>query len=334
LVDDWEGLRVFGDGVQWRAATADLTALTVACDVAPTYQERWPNIGRMYRRTSLCAQRFFVIEDVCEAAAVHRWTTRFVLRPTFVPATTGAKIMTPEGVTLHLVPVYQPVEVGTEEVLGHPAKPDGQCGVVDFVTTGRHHHQLTIAWIATTRRIGAQIRQFVAVADRSGTWDEVQARHQLATSMLRLDAQLPAHMEADVAVERRWWYQVRVPMPADARWIRLPLGMMQWQLWLNGLAVDVSPWAISGELIAPQVPIPEALWQRDTLDILLRVDVPVSHYEGGGDGTIGLNGGVWWVHPTPEEELVEWQWAEGMLRVRTTQQWYAVPYQLVEEEGV
>jgi hypothetical protein len=334
LVDDWEGLRVFGDGVQWRAATADLTALTVACDVAPTYQERWPNIGRMYRRTSLCAQRFFVIEDVCEAAAVYRWTTRFVLRPTFVPAAAGAKIMTPEGVTLHLVPVYQPVEVGTEEVSGHPAKPDGQCGVVDFVTTGRHHHQLTIAWIATTRRIGAQIRQFVAVADRSGTWDEVQARHQLATSMLRLDAQLPAHMEADVAVERRWWYQVRVPMPADARWIRLPLGMMQWQLWLNGLAVDVSPWAISGELIAPQVPIPEALWQRDTLDILLRVDVPVSHYEGGGDGTIGLNGGVWWVHPTPEEELVEWQWAEGMLRVRTTQQWYAVPYQLVEKEGV
>jgi hypothetical protein len=40
------------------------------------------------------------------------------------------------------------------------------------------------------------------------------------------------------------------------------------------------------------------------------------------------------VYPTPEEELVEWQWAEGMLRVRTTQQWYAVPYQLVEEEGV
>lgn len=328
LVDDWEGLRVFGEGAQYRAATADLATLTVACDVAPTYQERWPDIMRMYRRTTLCVQRFFVVEDVCVATVPHRWTTRFVLRPAFVPVTAGAKIMTPEGVTLHLVTVYQPASVTDEVVTGHPAKPDGACGVVDFVTTGRCHHQLTIAWIATTRRIGAQIRQFVAVADPHERWDEVQARQQLATSPLRLDAQLPAHMEADVAVVRRWWYQVRVSVPADARWIRLPLGMTQWSLWLNGEPVDVTPWAISGELIAPQVPIPTTA----VLDILWCTAVPVSHYEGGGDGTIGLNGGVWWVHPAAEEQLREWHWADDVLRVRTTEQWYEVPYRLTEVE--
>jgi hypothetical protein len=283
---------------------------------------------RMYRRTTLCAQRFFVVEDVCVATEPHRWTTRFVLRPAFVPVTAGAKIMTPEGVTLHLVTVYQPASVTDEVVTGHPAKPDGACGVVDFVTTGCCHHQLTIAWIATTRRIGAQIRQFVAVADPHERWDEVQARQQLATSPLRLDAQLPAHMEADVAVVRRWWYQVRVPVPADARWIRLPLGMTQWSLWLNGEPVDVTPWAISGELIAPQVPIPTTA----VLDILWCTAVPVSHYEGGGDGTIGLNGGVWWVHPAAEEQLREWHWADDVLRVRTTEQWYEVPYRLTEVE--
>jgi hypothetical protein len=65
-----------------------------------------------------------------------------------------------------------------------------------------------------------------------------------------------------------------------------------------------------------------------TLEIVLCVDVPISHYEGGGDGTIGLNGGLWWVHPHPEETLVSWHWQDDQLHIQSSTQMYVVPYPL------
>ena len=328
LVDGWEGMRMHTDVPQHAATSADLSHQTIVCDVAPTYQERWPDILRMERRTTLCAERFFVIEDVCVATQVHQWTTRFVLRPAFVAHTHGAKIMTPEGVTLHLVPLDMLLTAQCETVQGHPAKPDGACGIVDFVSIGTQHHQLTLAWIATTRRRGAAIRQLAAVADSDDALTFAQAQRLLAQSTLMLDMRLPAHMEATVPTVKRWWYHTRVAKPQDAAWLQLPLGMMAPQLWLNGEVVDLTPWAISRELIAPQVPIPVALMDVPTLEIVLCVDVPISHYEGGGDGTIGLNGGLWWVHPHPEETLVSWHWQDDQLHIQSSTQVYVVPYPL------
>lgn len=335
LVDGWEGLRLQADLPQFHSATADLAQLTLACDVAPTYQERWPDITRMLRRTTLCAQRFFVIEDVCQALQPHQWTTRFLLRPSFVSTSHGAKICTPEGVTLHLVSVLAPVTMQCETVDGHPAKPDGACGIVDFGSHGRQHHQLTLAWIATTRQRGEAIRQLTALADPDMSLTAQTARTMLAESTLQLDMQLPAHMEAAGATVKRWWYHKRLKKRLGQQWLQLPLGMLAPQLWLNGRAVDLSDWAISAELIAPHIPLPDDMWQEHELDILLRVDVPISHYEGGGDGTIGLNGGMWWVHPVAEETLISWQWRANQLEIESSERRYVVPYHLHQfEESV
>lgn len=326
VVDGWEGLRMQTDAPQHATTSADLSHHTMVCDVAPTYQERWPDIVRMQRRTTLCADRFFIIEDVCVATQPHQWTTRFLLRPSFVAQPHGAKISTPEGVTLHLVPLLVDAPMHCESVTGHPAKPDAACGIVDFVTEGTRHHQLTLAWIATTRRRGAAIRQLAAVADDGDTLTLATARLLLAQSALRLDMRLPAHMEAAVPTVKRWWYHTSVAKPHDAAWLQLPLGMMNPQLWLDGVAIDLTPWAVSGELIAPHVPIPADRDAVDTLEIVLCVDVPISHYEGGGDGTIGLNGGLWWVHPCAEETVVSWQLQTDQVHIQSSERTYVVPY--------
>jgi len=179
---------------------------------------------------------------------------------------------------LQLMPVLVPAQITTEAVSGHPAKPDGRCGIADFHYHGTTHHQLTLAWIAQTRRLGSQICQFAAIADYAADLDQTTARPQLAQSSLRLDLQLPAHMEADVPAVKRWWYHTIISAWGDAGWIKLPVGMMNPQVWLHGVAVDMRPYMISGELIAPQIAIPADCRAGDALDLLLCVDVPISHY--------------------------------------------------------
>ena len=93
------------------------------------------------------------------------------------------------------------------------------------------------------------------------------------------------------------------------------------------MAIDLTPWAVSGELIAPHVPIPAARDDADMLEIVMCVDVPISHYEGGGDGTIGLNGGLWWVHPCAEETVVSWQVQTDQVHIQSSERTYVVPYQ-------
>lgn len=329
LVDGWEGMRNFADGPQIRASSiADTHALSLMCDVAPTYQERWPDIASVCRRTTLCAQRFFVVEDMCRATEQHQWTQRFVLRPSFVPTTHGVKIQSPEGVVLHLIPVLVDAHVVTESVTGHPAKPDGCCGIADFVYHGTHMHQLTLAWMASTRQRGAQIRHFSAIADETDSLTYADARLQLQASTITLDMQLPPYMEADVAIIKRWWYRVIVAKPENADWIQLPLGMLHPRLWLNDEEIDLTPYRQSAELIAPHVTLPSHFFGQRTLDIVMCVDVPISHYEGGGDGTIGLSGGVWWIHPIEEEEVISCHLRDGTLIVQSSHAVYVEPYSL------
>ncbi len=332
LVDGWEGLRNLTECPQIRQATADLAQQTVMCDVAPTYQERWPDISTMIRRTTLCAQRFFVIEDLCHASTPHTWTMRYVLRPSFVPTQWGVKIQTPEGVQLHLIPVQAVAQVHTEAVIGHPAKPDGASGIADFVHHGTTIHQITLAWMTTTRTRGDAILRFTAVADAAESFSTEEARARLSTSDVYVDMQLPPYMEADVAILKRWWYHTVVTKPPTAAWIQLPVGMTNPRLWLNAQEIDLTSHRCAAELIAPHVAIPDHLHDAHELDILICVDVPVSHYEGGGDGTIGFTGGVWWMHPVDAEEVVAVQWLNDTLHVQSTQRDYDVPYTLLEHE--
>jgi hypothetical protein len=180
--------------------------------------------------------------------------------------------------------------------------------------------------------LGTQICQFAAIADYAADLDQTTARPQLAQSALRLDLQLPAHMEADVPAVKRWWYHTIISAWGDAGWIKLPVGMMNPLVWLHGVAVDMRPYMISGELIAPQIAIPADCRAGDALDLLLCVDVPISHYEGGGDGTIGLTGGVWLIHPIDEDTLIACTWAENQLHVRSTSGEYWIPYHLSAQE--
>ena len=93
-------------------------------------------------------------------------------------------------------------------------------------------------------------------------------------------------------------------------------------LWIDGAPVDLSAHARLSKLVQPDVPLPA---RRGTeVDVVVRCDVPVSHYEGGGWGTTGLNGTPSLCVPAEEECVLEAGWEQGFLSVRTTTRSYRV----------
>jgi hypothetical protein len=328
LVDGWEGLRMFGDGPQFRQPAAAPAQL--ACDAAPFYQERFSDVQHVLRRSTLCHERFFVIEDWLQFEHEHLLASRFLLRPDFVPAPFGVKIQTPEGASLHLLEVLGGDAIHQEPVERFPLKPDGRCVLVDFTRRAAEVRRLFVAFISRVQQPVEPLLEFAAIPDPECRLDYPSAVARLAGSSLRLSLVLPPHMEQRLPIARRWWYHKRIPAPPSPAWLMLPLGLSDPQLFINGALVDLSSFRASLDLLAPRVPLP-ALPENSELEIVLRTDVPVSHYEGGGDGTLGLAGGVFRCAAVEEEQVQAAGWQNGVLTVRTNRQTYTTAYELMGE---
>lgn len=330
LVDRWEGLRMFGEGAQFAAPGSGPDALW--CDVAASYAERFPDVRAVRRRSSLHAGRFFVIEDDIRFDLARQVTSRFVLRPALCDAALGVKIRTPEGVTLNLIELLGGDALTTEAVTGFPAKPDGRCVLADFSRTGAQVRRLFVAFIARDlAEADEPLRGFAAVPDEASALDLAAARTALADAPLQSDLQLPPHMERVAPISRRWWYRLRVHKGAGAAWLKLPLGLRDPALWIDGHVIDFAPYANSLDLIGPRVRVPESLDDCAEVELVLRTEVPVSHYEGGGDGTIGLSGGVWLCRAVDEERVTAAHYDGARIHVSTTQANYSVDYALMAD---
>jgi len=330
LFDGWEGLRLHQDGPQ-RGVAGHAPAL-LHCDVAPFYRESVPDVRRVERRTLLLGERFIVIEDLIEAAHEHDVTARFVVRPELTPTDCGVRIVTPEGIALQLVEVLHAATFRCEAVAGFPTRPDGRSVVADVVQRGRQVRWLFVA-LAEPTRVAHRLTALQAIADPAGVLDDAHACRLLRASPLRLDGQLPPHLERDLPLARTWWYRATLRRPAGAAWLRLPLGLARPRLLLDGRPVDLAPWASSLALLPPDVPLPDWLAVDAVFELVLRSDVPLSHYEGGGDGTLGLCGGFALCLPVANEQIRAASFADGVLMVQTDHALHRWPYALLPADA-
>jgi hypothetical protein len=330
LVDGWEGLRLHQDRPQ-RGVAAHAPGM-LRCDVAPFYRESVPDVRRVERRTLLLDERFVVIEDLIESEDAHDVTARFVLRPELAPAPCGVRIVTPEGVSLQLVEALHTATFRCEAVAGFPARPDGRAVLADVVAHGRQVRWLFVA-LAGPGRVAQPLTALQAIADPAGTLDDAHARRLLRASPLRLDGQLPPHLERDLPLVRTWWYRTTLRRPAGAAWLRLPLGLARPRVLLDGRPVDLTPWATSLALLPPDVPLPDWIAADAAFELVVRSDVPLSHYDGGGDGTLGLCGGFALCLLSAVEQIRAACLADGVLAVQTDQACYRWPYALLSADA-
>ncbi|MBB5791704.1 heparinase II/III domain-containing protein [Jiangella mangrovi] len=324
VLDGLESMMAHGEYEQTASTAADLAAGWVEADVTPIYRENVPDVAEVRRRTRLHRDRVFTVADRVRAGAPHTVASRFLFRPSVAPIDGGVRVCTPEGVTLQLVEVLGDTEVTLEEVAHHPAKPDGRSVLVDFTSRGADVRRLFVALISRTIEVRQPVPSFAVVADPSSSLSFDAAVAALAVSPHRVPMGLPAYLEAELPHAQRWWYRATVPKEPGPAWLRLPVGMHEPRLFVDGDEVDLSPFATSRELIAPHVALPPSLEDAESVDVVLRVDVPRGHYDGQGDGTIAMTGGVAVGYPADEELIRSVTHEDGVVTLVTSHDEYRI----------
>lgn len=278
LVDGREGLRAEKDYEQAQVLTFDAPAGEVAAEVTPLYREHWPDTQKVVRRSRLCAERFWLIEDLARFGQEHDVTARWYLRPEQVPTARGVMIKTAEGVRLHLLPLLGPDRKTVRRITGYPERLDGACVQVDFQQRGREVRWLWLAWPEPTRAVALDLAQ---------DWE---VRADGGEAVWQLPFTMPPFMLADLPVQRCWWYRRTFRMPADGPgWLRLPVGMQVPQLWINGRELDLAEHQLRMGLLPPQVALP-ASSAGETVEIQVRVECSIRQY---GDHSHSGGSGFW-----------------------------------------
>jgi Heparinase II/III-like protein len=329
VVDGAESMRAHADYPQTAASGYDGAEGWIEADVTPIYRENFPDLVEVRRRTQLHLDKVFTVEDsVVSASEEHLVTSRFLFRPDVRPLPGGIRVETPEGVTLQLVEILGGDEVAVEPVANHPHKPDGRSVLVDFSRRGREVRRLFVGLISRTVAVDSELADFrvVADADRDLTYERACAA--LRESPTVVPMRLPAYMEADLPNATRWWYARRVAKRPGGSWLRLPVGMHDPRLFVDGHEVDLSAYSRSMDLVAPLVRVPASIEAAESIDVVLRVDVPKGHYDGQGDGTIGMTGGMGVAYPVREEVVETAKLDGGCLTVTTNLDVYRIPYEL------
>ena len=256
----------------------------------------------------------------------HDVSSRFLFRPDVRLTPQGIRVETPEGVSLQLIDLLNDNEISIESVENHPHKPDGRSVLVDFSLRGREVRRLFVGLISRTVAVESELADFRVVADLGHVLTYARASAALRRSPTQVPMRLPAYMEADLPNATRWWYARTVDKRPGPSWLRLPVGMHAPLLYVDGNEVDLSSYAQSMDLIAPLVRLPDRLDAKSTVEVVLRVDVPKGHYDGQGDGTIGMTGGMAMAYPVREEVIESAALVDGMVTVTTNVEEYRFPY--------
>ncbi|HUX02903.1 MAG TPA: hypothetical protein VMY35_18225 [Phycisphaerae bacterium] len=331
LVDGWEGMRAFSKYPQAKLRAFSEAEKSVTAEVTPLYCERWPDARAVCRRSRLCHERFWLIEDFARFDQSHAFTARFYLRPGRIPATRGVAIETAEGVRLHLLPILGSDNGRVETVAGYPERLDGASLRVDFTQHGSECRWLWLAWPEATRRVVSdEADGWAALPDAASAFDLDAARAGLAAAPRRLPFTQPPFLLSDLPVCRRWWFRKTIAVPTGVSWLRLPKRMLEPRLWIDGEEIDLAPHALRMALLEPEIALPPSAAGR-TVEILLRCDTGHSQYAPGGNGGSGFSRRPALLVPQPASGVEHAEYRNGRVTVRAGGREWTVAHTLLED---
>ncbi len=279
LVDGWEGMRA--DSLYHQGALEEFNADTglLSADVTPIYQEKWPDTLCVRRRSRLCEQRFWLIEDLAAFTEPHRVTSRWFFRPDVISTENGILVETAEGVRLHLLPLLGPDEKEIKTILNYPDRLDFESRQVDFHQDNFVCRWLWLAFPAATRTEYADLTEgWRAVGDELA---DFTFEHALATfdqTGLDVSIAMPPFLVSDAPVIATWWYRktFSVPESTGPTWIRLPRGLNQPRVWIDGREIDLKKRVKLAELMPLDIEIHHGPARE--VEVVLKTKVGVRQY--------------------------------------------------------
>jgi hypothetical protein len=314
LVDGWEGLRAMTPYEQGTLVTAGALPQSITGDVTALYAERWPDARRVRRRTRLVGERAWLIDDLAVFAQPHIVTSRWYLRCDQVAAPRGVAIETAEGVRLQLLPLLGPDNPRITRLQGYPERLEGASLQVDFAQQGTVCRWLWLALPQATRRVLAEVADGWTVAPEGDQpWELPAAQAALDQARLRLPFTLPAFMVAEAPLAPVWWYRRQVTPPAGPWWLKLPRGLLAPRLWVDGVELDLAPYAKRQELLPAQVVMPAGTGRP--VEIVVRTEVGVCQYGGRRNDASSFYGRPAVLVPAAPPPLQATRYADGAVHL-------------------
>ena len=331
LVDQWEGMRAFSEYRQANQLAFSASEKSVTADVTPIYGEKFPDALAVQRRTRLCQERFWLIEDLARFAHMHQITARFFLRPERVEVKRGIMIETAEGVRLTLIPLLGPDDKTVTRIPHYPDRLDGESLQVDFTQQGTECRWLWLAWPEATRRVSADVSDHWETIPAEAELSFEQARKQLDHAAIDIPLTMPPYLQRDLPIVRCWWFRRSLAVPAGtASWLRLPKDMRNLRLWIDGEELDLSPHRLRMELLEPEIALLPK-WAGRMIEIILCCDTGYSQYAEDGNRGSGFYG-----RPTilveqsaPGVEFAEYR--DGLVTVCSGGKEWSIKHSLLEE---
>jgi len=332
LVDQWEGMRAFSKYQQAEQLEFSATEKTVAADVTPIYREKFDDMRCVRRRTRLCQERFWLIEDLACFDREHQVTARFFLRPRQIETAQGITIETAEGVRLTLLPLLGSDSKTVTPIQGYPDRLDGESLQVDFTQRGAECRWLWLAWPEATRKIHEDVSEHWQTApDLQNNLSFEQASQQIATAGIDIPLTMPPYLQRDLPVVRRWWFQRTMTVPAGgASWLRLPKDMLNLRFWINGEELDISPHQLRMKLLEPEIALPQKCSGK-TIEVTLCCDTGYSQYALDGNSSNGFYGKSALLVEQPVSGIEQAEYRNGVVTVRSSGKQWNVTHTLMEE---
>ena len=331
LVDQWEGMRALSDYQQATQIAFSQSEQSVTADVTPIYREKFADALTVRRRTRLCEDRFWLIEDLARFESEHQVTARFFLRPDLLDVPCGVAIETAEGVRLTLLPLLGPDDKTLTPIPGYPERLDGKSLRADFTQSGTECRWLWLAWPEATRSIHQDIREhWQTVPDAKNSLDFDLAREALALHPIDIPLTMPPYLQRDLPVVSRWWFRRLVPVPQGKAWLRLPKQMFNLRLWVDGKAVDIASHILRMDLLEPEIALPPQCAGRE-VEIVLCCDTGHSQYGPGSNGGSGFYGSPAILVEQPAPGIAHAEYRDNLVIVRSGDKEWNVTHTLMEE---
>jgi hypothetical protein len=257
-----------------------------------------------------------------------------MLRPEWRAASGGGiEIETAEGVRLRILPLLGPDVVETRTIEGFPDRLDGRCVRADFVQRGRECRWLFLVFPFRGREEAEDVSaHWTVVADPAAAFGPDEARAALARSALRFSIEMPPFLQARLPPTKRWWYARELKRPRPGRWwVRLPRGLAEPAVWIDGVAVDVSArWRLA-ELMPLDVELPAA---AASVAFVLRTDTGDRQYEANSaHGRGSFHGRAVILAGVGGDETLEASYRDGTVAVACGGRQWSVAHELMPVES-
>jgi hypothetical protein len=230
-----------------------------------------------------------------------------------------------------LLPLLGPDVKDVKTIHGYPDRLDFESRMVDFQQKGAVCRWLWLAFPSETRIEHDDVTGgWLAAGDVGADWTFAQAISALEKNGLKLSIEMPPFAISDAPLIGVWWYRRKITLPAqNARaWLRLPKGLFEPRIWINGRELDLKKrWKLA-ELMPLDVEIPSGSGRE--VEVVLRTEAGIKQYAEKNVGSFHGKAAV--MIPSETVPAVTASYRDGMVSITAGSESWRVPHTLMSAE--